>query len=170
MHPKVRAVDFEWRPCSDFRHVTAPCKLSHYYYCYYLRPPSEIAQFADTLVGRRRGHVKLWVRCGVLLHWMAGIFTTTQTWSHWDQLARCWTSRETWIVISGRSPAGSWLKTSVALSLALVTYSRIIMMVFVCHTDREMQNIETEQENARLRKPEHATEVQQSHESNCKAL
>jgi len=44
------------------------------------------------------------------------------------------------------------------------------MMVFVCHTDREMQNIETEQENARLRKPEHATEVQQSHESNCKAL
>jgi len=27
MHPKVRAVDFEWHLCSDFRHVVAPYKL-----------------------------------------------------------------------------------------------------------------------------------------------
>ena len=32
MHPKVRAVNFEQRPCSDFRHVMAPYKLSYYYY------------------------------------------------------------------------------------------------------------------------------------------
>jgi len=33
MHPKILAVDFERRPCSDFCHVTAPYKMS-YYYCY----------------------------------------------------------------------------------------------------------------------------------------